>query len=79
MNLIQRPSSRRKNAVPADALREKARYIEDEGVILVVLEFDGVLSTAEAFVSNVLLNGFGARHVVSGDDFVLARRCGTIR
>ena len=62
--------------------REKARYIEDEGVdFLVVLEFDGELANtpAEAFVSNVLLNGFGARHVVSGDDFVFGHnRCGTV-
>ena len=61
---------------------EKARYIEDVGVdFLVVLEFDNALAhtRAEAFVSNVLLDGFAARHVVSGDDFVFGhKRGGTV-
>jgi riboflavin kinase/FMN adenylyltransferase len=61
---------------------EKARYIEDEGVdFLVVLEFNDALAhtRAEAFVSNVLLEGFAACHVVSGDDFVFGHnRGGTV-
>ena len=61
---------------------EKARYIKHEGVdFLVVLEFDDALANtpAEAFVANVLVSGFAARHVVSGDDFVFGHnRIGTV-
>ena len=61
---------------------QKARFIADMGVdFLVVLEFNaGFAQTpAEEFVSGVLLDGFGARHVVSGDDFVFGhKRQGTV-
>jgi riboflavin kinase/FMN adenylyltransferase len=53
--------------------RSKARYIQELGVdTLVVLHFDGEFSqrSAESFVHDVLVGGLGARHVVSGYDFV---------
>ena len=53
--------------------RDKTRHIEALGVdTLVVLRFDTAFSrvSAEAFVKKVLVQGLGARHVVSGYDFV---------
>jgi riboflavin kinase/FMN adenylyltransferase len=51
----------------------KLRQIEALGVdFLVVLHFDKKLASmaAEDFVARVLIGGFGARHIVSGHDFV---------
>ncbi|MBT3887392.1 MAG: bifunctional riboflavin kinase/FAD synthetase [Rhodospirillaceae bacterium] len=51
----------------------KLRQIEALGVdFLVVLHFDKKLASmaAEEFVMQVLIGGFGARHIVSGHDFV---------
>ena len=53
--------------------RTKARHIKALGVdILVALHFDLEFAerTAEAFVDDILVNALGARHVVSGYDFV---------
>lgn len=55
----------------------KARHIEEMGVdFLVVLHFDMALAgiTAENFVGDVLVNGFGASHIVSGGDFVFGHK-----
>lgn len=57
--------------------RTKVREIAALGVeFLVVLRFDRGLSerSAESFVTDVLVNGLGARHVVSGYDFVFGHR-----
>ena len=51
----------------------KARHIRELGVdCLVVLPFDIEFSrrAAESFVADVLVGGLGARHVVSGYDFI---------
>ena len=57
--------------------RIKARHIEAMGVdCMIVLRFDRAFSRqpAEAFVTDVLVKGLGARHVVSGYDFVFGHR-----
>ena len=57
--------------------RIKARHIEAMGVdCMIVLRFDGAFSRqpAEAFVTDVLVKGLGARHVVSGYDFVFGHK-----
>lgn len=60
---------------------DKARIIEEMGVdFLLVLNFDQALShlPADEFVTRVLVEGIGARHVVSGFDFVFGhQRAGT--
>lgn len=51
----------------------KARYIGELGIdCLVVLPFDMEFShrAAESFVTDVLVSGLGARHVISGYDFM---------
>lgn len=56
--------------------RIKARQIEALGVdLLVVLHFDAALAAlaADAFVEDILVGGLGARHVVSGYDFVFGQ------
>ena len=53
-------------------MRTKAHQIESLGVDeLLIQHFDRDFAslTAEAFVEEVLVQGLGARHVVSGDDF----------
>jgi riboflavin kinase/FMN adenylyltransferase len=59
----------------------KLRQIEALGVdFLVVLHFDLKLAgmAAQEFVDQVLIGGFGARHIVSGHDFVFGHnRLGT--
>jgi riboflavin kinase/FMN adenylyltransferase len=55
----------------------KSRLIEEMGVdFLVVLHFDLEFSRmpAEAFVADVLVHGLGARHIVSGFDFVFGHQ-----
>ncbi len=55
----------------------KSRFIEEMGVdFLVVLHFDLEFSRmpAEAFVADVLVGGLGARHIVSGFDFVFGHQ-----
>ncbi|MEE2745790.1 MAG: bifunctional riboflavin kinase/FAD synthetase [Pseudomonadota bacterium] len=63
-------------------LHLKQEYIEELGVeFFVVLKFDEKLSSlsAEEFVSNVLVDGFRARHIVSGKDFVFGnKRSGSV-
>lgn len=58
-------------------LRVKAREIAGLGVDhMVVLRFDRRLCelAAESFVTDVLVNGLGARHVVSGHDFAFGHK-----
>jgi len=57
--------------------RLKARHVGALGVEhMIVLRFDDEFShlSAEAFVSGVLVEGLGARHVISGHDFVFGHR-----
>ena len=57
--------------------RCKARLVEDMGVdCMIVLGFDHEFSRrrAESFVRDVLVEGLGAAHVVSGYDFVFGHR-----
>ncbi len=57
--------------------RIKARHIEAMGVdCMIVLRFDRDFSRrpAGAFVTDVLVKGLGARHVVSGYDFVFGHK-----
>lgn len=57
--------------------RIKARHIEALGVdAMVVLHFDHDFArmSAEAFVKDILIDGFGAKHVVSGYDFVFGHK-----
>jgi riboflavin kinase/FMN adenylyltransferase len=60
---------------------DKARVIEEMGVdFMLVLHFDETLSRmpADEFVSRILVEGIGARHIVSGFDFVFGhQRAGT--
>jgi riboflavin kinase/FMN adenylyltransferase len=61
------------------SFRAKARAIEALGVdVLVCLAFDRDFSrqSADAFVSDVLAGGLGARHVVCGYDFVFGHNRG---
>ena len=54
----------------------KARFIAELGVnALIVLAFDEALAhlSAEKFVSDILVKGLAAHHVVSGYDFVFGR------
>ena len=58
-------------------LRNKARLMEEMGVdCLIVLRFDRKFSErrADSFVREVLVDGLGAAHVVSGYDFVFGHR-----
>ncbi|HEX9702236.1 MAG TPA: riboflavin biosynthesis protein RibF, partial [Rhodospirillales bacterium] len=58
-------------------LRAKAREIRELGVdTMIVQRFDRAFSmrTAEAFVTEVLVNGIGASHVVAGYDFVFGHK-----
>jgi riboflavin kinase/FMN adenylyltransferase len=58
-------------------LRAKAREIRDLGVdAMIVQRFDRAFSmrTAEAFVTEVLVKGIGASHVVAGYDFVFGHK-----
>ncbi len=58
-------------------LRAKARQIAELGVdLLVVQRFDKAFCElpAETFVTEVLVNGLGASHVVSGYDFVFGHK-----
>lgn len=58
-------------------LRCKARLVEEMGVdCMIVLRFDREFSKrgAESFVRDVLVDGIGAAHVVSGYDFVFGHR-----
>ncbi|BBK34632.1 FMN adenylyltransferase /riboflavin kinase [Stella humosa] len=53
--------------------RLKARLMEEMGLdVLYALPFDRAFSqlTADAFIAEVLVAGFGVRHVVAGQDFV---------
>tara|TARA_Y100001960_G_scaffold295214_1_gene339637 strand:- start:59 stop:1021 length:963 start_codon:yes stop_codon:yes gene_type:complete len=55
------------------SFRSKVRAIEELGVdALIVQRFNRIFSErpAEEFITNVLADGFGARHVVAGYDFV---------
>ncbi|MGE0722925.1 MAG: bifunctional riboflavin kinase/FAD synthetase [Alphaproteobacteria bacterium] len=57
--------------------RIKARLIEALGLdVLYALAFDRAFSerTAESFIADVLVGGFGVRHVVAGPDFVFGHR-----
>ncbi len=57
--------------------RIKARHIEELGVdALIVLHFDEAFAAlgADDFVNRVLVEGLGARHVVSGYDFVFGHK-----
>jgi riboflavin kinase/FMN adenylyltransferase len=57
--------------------RSKARYIEELGIDnLIVLHFDKAFTnlSADDFVAQVLVEGLGARHVVSGYDFVFGHK-----
>ena len=57
--------------------RRKARLVEEMGVdCMIVLRFDREFSerSAQSFVRDVLLDGLGAAHVVSGYDFVFGHR-----
>jgi len=57
--------------------RIKTRQIEELGVdALFVLHFDPEFArlSAERFISDVLINGLAARHVVSGYDFVFGNK-----
>lgn len=57
-------------------MRAKARLIAELGVdFLIVQRFDRAFAgvSAETFVDNVLVRAIGARHVVSGYDFVFGR------
>ncbi len=62
--------------------RIKARHIEELGVDnMIVLHFDQEFAhlSADDFVSKVLVDGLGARHVVSGYDFVFGhKRAGNV-
>ena len=54
------------------SLRNKVRLLEDAGMAhLFVLHFDATFAatTAESFVTDILGNDLGARHVVIGQDF----------
>lgn len=54
----------------------KARYLETLGVdLLFLMSFDAALAAmpAEKFVSDVLVAGIGASHVITGYDFVFGR------
>lgn len=58
-------------------MRTKARLVEEMGVdCMIVLRFDREFSerSAVSFVHDVLLDGLGAAHVVSGYDFVFGHR-----
>jgi len=58
-------------------LRIKARHIEELGVdTLIVLHFDEEFTrlSADDFIMKVLVEGLGARHVVSGYDFVFGHK-----
>ena len=57
--------------------RLKARLIETLGLdVLYALVFDQAFSerSAESFIADVLVAGFGVRHVVAGPDFVFGHR-----
>ena len=57
--------------------RCKARLMEEMGVdCMIVLRFDRTFSerSADSFVRDVLVDGLGAAHVVSGYDFVFGHR-----
>lgn len=57
--------------------RSKARYIGEQGVDnLIVLHFDEEFTnlSADDFISRVLVEALGARHVVSGYDFVFGHK-----
>jgi riboflavin kinase/FMN adenylyltransferase len=57
--------------------RTKAQHIRDLGVdTLIVLHFDEAFAriSAEDFIKKVLVEGLGARHVVSGYDFVFGHK-----
>ncbi|MBT6241207.1 MAG: bifunctional riboflavin kinase/FAD synthetase [Rhodospirillaceae bacterium] len=57
--------------------RTKARHIGDLGVDnLIVLHFDEAFTnlSADDFIKQVLVEGLGARHVVSGYDFVFGHK-----
>ncbi|MBT6095022.1 MAG: bifunctional riboflavin kinase/FAD synthetase [Rhodospirillaceae bacterium] len=59
--------------------RAKARALDQLGVdIMIVQRFNAEFSRrpAEDFVTQVLVNGFGARHVVAGYDFVFGHNRG---
>lgn len=56
--------------------RLKARLIEEQGLdVLYALPFDRPFSrlSADAFIADVLVGGFGVRHVVAGSDFMFGR------